>query len=301
VQNKAAIAANATQHEIIQESAERQRQEEKAPKQLERVQAQTAELIFPTFKGIAHFSRAYDRAMFDCGVEEYVATYAMQWISPPTQPYVAVYNIGNPEVMRRVAANPFIHTLPPADLVRLAADPTRQARWTNLVLHTLLPPLRELSVIFASKVRHICSFHRPVRTLEPFADLGRRTGAQLHLKESVKADVLNAIFPGLGHDSSELLFGTTTNLFYLTANYATQWEAIATCWSEGDYTLLQPTEPSCLAQLLAVVSMMQQTVTAKELELCALRPAHSPLCATRRRFSSIRANAAVCPPFVGSV
>ena len=227
-----------------------------------------------------------------------MATYAMQWISPPTQPYVAVYNIGNPESMRRGAANPFAHTLPPADLARLAADPTKQARWTNLVLHTLLPPLRELSVIVASKVRHICPFHRPAHTLEPFADLGRRTGAQLHLKESVKADVLNAIFPGLGHDWSELNFGTTTNLFYLTANYATQWEAIATCWAEGDYTLLQPTEPSCVQQLMVVVAMMMETVTAKELELCA---AHSPLCATRRRFSSIRANAAVCPPLVGSV
>ena len=157
MQNKAAIAANATQHEISQEAAERQRQEEKASKQLERVQAQMAELIMPTIQGIAHFSRAYERAMFDCGVEEYVATYAMQWISPPTQPYVAALNLGNPESMKRVAASPFYNTLPPADLARLAADPTKQARWTNLVLHTLLPPLRELSVIFASKVRHICT------------------------------------------------------------------------------------------------------------------------------------------------
>ena len=114
----------------------------------------------------------------------------------------------------------------------------------------------------------------------------------------MKIDVLNAIFPGLGHDWSELNFGTTTQFFHLTANYATQWEAIATCWAAGDYTLLQPTEPSCLLQLLTVVVSMMHTVSAKELELCA---AHSPLCATRRRFSSIRANAAVCPPLVGSV
>ena len=126
MQNKAAIAANATQHEISQEAAERQRQEEKASKQLERVQAQMAELIWPTLQGICHFQRAYERAMFDCGVEEYVATYALQWISPPTQPYVAVKNIGNPEAMRRCAANPFTCTLPPADLARLAADPATQ-------------------------------------------------------------------------------------------------------------------------------------------------------------------------------
>ena len=114
----------------------------------------------------------------------------------------------------------------------------------------------------------------------------------------MKADVLNTIYPGLGHDWSELLFGTTTNLFYLLANYATQWEAIAACWTEGDYTLLQPAEPCWAHQLTIIVSIMAQTVTAKELELCA---AHPPLCAKRRLFSSICANAAVCPPLVGSV
>ena len=114
----------------------------------------------------------------------------------------------------------------------------------------------------------------------------------------MKVDVLNAICPGLGHDWPELLFGSTTNLFYHMANYATQWEAIAACWAEGDYTLLQPAEPCWFSPLVVVVSIMMQTVTAKELELCA---AHPPLCAKRRLFSSICANAAVCPPLVGSV
>jgi hypothetical protein len=47
VQNRAAIAANATQHEIIQEAAERQRLEDKAGKQLERVQQQMALFVMP--------------------------------------------------------------------------------------------------------------------------------------------------------------------------------------------------------------------------------------------------------------
>jgi hypothetical protein len=47
VQNKASIAANVTQHEIIQETAERQRREDKAAKQLERVQLQMAERVWP--------------------------------------------------------------------------------------------------------------------------------------------------------------------------------------------------------------------------------------------------------------
>jgi hypothetical protein len=47
VQNKGSLAANATQHEIIQETAARQRQEDKAAKQLERVQMQMADRIMP--------------------------------------------------------------------------------------------------------------------------------------------------------------------------------------------------------------------------------------------------------------
>ena len=47
VQNKAAIAANATQHELVQEAAERQRHEDNAAKRLERVRDQQAYFINP--------------------------------------------------------------------------------------------------------------------------------------------------------------------------------------------------------------------------------------------------------------
>jgi hypothetical protein len=47
VQNKASIAANATQHQLIQEAAERQRAEDRAGKQLERVQDQMRLFINP--------------------------------------------------------------------------------------------------------------------------------------------------------------------------------------------------------------------------------------------------------------
>jgi hypothetical protein len=127
-----------------------------------------AGFMWPMLTLLPQFRRAYDRALFDCDLEEYMATYAMQWVSPPTQPYVAVHNVGDPEVMKRGARNPFAHTLPPVDLARLAADPTKQARWTNLVLHTMLPPLRELDPIIASKVHQIRSpRHRPAHTLKP--------------------------------------------------------------------------------------------------------------------------------------
>ena len=47
VQNRAAIAANSTQHEIVQEAAERQQLEDKVGKQLERVQQQMALYVWP--------------------------------------------------------------------------------------------------------------------------------------------------------------------------------------------------------------------------------------------------------------
>jgi hypothetical protein len=47
IQNKASITANSTQHDIVQEAAERQRVEDKAGKQLERVQAQMELFINP--------------------------------------------------------------------------------------------------------------------------------------------------------------------------------------------------------------------------------------------------------------
>ena len=47
MQNKAALSANATQHELVQEAAERQRQEDSAAKRLERVHNQQAYFVGP--------------------------------------------------------------------------------------------------------------------------------------------------------------------------------------------------------------------------------------------------------------
>jgi hypothetical protein len=152
VQNKASITANATQHELIQEAAERQRAEDKAGKQLDRVQLQNSEFVYPMNSLLGAFIRAYERAAFECGCESYTTTYAFEWISPPTQPY-ATLNGGDPETFKRIAASPFLYTLPPPDLARLAAEPTRRARWEELVSHTFLPPLRQLLPILQTKVR----------------------------------------------------------------------------------------------------------------------------------------------------
>jgi hypothetical protein len=153
IQNKASINANATQHDLMQEAAERQRAEERAGRQLERVQTQNAELVYPVGTLINQFCQAFVRVALECGLEEHMATYAYEFVSPPTQPHVTVYNAGNPKVFKAVAASPFFGTLSPDDVAHLAADPTKRTRWVELATHTLLPALRELVPIIQTKVR----------------------------------------------------------------------------------------------------------------------------------------------------
>ena len=73
-----------------------------------------------------------------------MATYAIEFVSPPTQPHVTVLNAGNPKTFKAFATSPFMGTLSPNDLAHLAADPTKRARWVELATDTLLPLLREL-------------------------------------------------------------------------------------------------------------------------------------------------------------
>ena len=163
VQNKALITANATQHELVQEASERQRAEDRAGKQLERVQIQNAELVYPVGTLITQFWMAFSRAALECGLEDTMATYAVEFVSPPAQPHATVFYASNPKMYKAGAASPFGFTLAPVDVARLAADPTKRARWVELATHTLLPVLRELVPIIQTKVRRAMCAHSPQR------------------------------------------------------------------------------------------------------------------------------------------
>jgi hypothetical protein len=160
VQNKAALAANATQHRLSQEAAERQLAEDRAGKQLERVQTQNAELVYPVGTLVQLFWQAFHRAALECGLEGLFVTYAVEFVSPPAQPHATIFYGGNPKMYKANAASPFGGTLPPDDLARLAADPTKRARWVELATHTLIPPLSELVPIIQTKGRRAtrCTF-----------------------------------------------------------------------------------------------------------------------------------------------
>ena len=89
----------------------------------------------------------------------------------------------------------------------------------------------------------------------------------MHLAELSKADVLNSTMPGLGRDWTETIMGLS-GVYYRTASYATEWEAVAARWAADDHTLLQPAEPCWLCPLMYAGNMLKQTVAKKELELC---------------------------------
>jgi hypothetical protein len=57
-------------------------------------------------------------------------------------------------------------------------------------------------------------------------------------------------------------------VYYHTASYATEWEAVAARWAVDDHTLLQPAEPCWLLPLTYTGNILQQSVAKKELELC---------------------------------
>jgi hypothetical protein len=89
----------------------------------------------------------------------------------------------------------------------------------------------------------------------------------MHLAELPKPDVLNSMLPGMGRDWTEIL-ASMGSVYYRTASYAVEWEAVAARWVADDHKLLQPAEPCWLTPLAYAGNMLKQTVAKKELELC---------------------------------
>ena len=124
---------------------------------------QLADFALPVQQLAAQFVQAFTTAAPRCGLKNSASTYCYEFYSPPTQPHVSVFNIGNPKSAKAFSANPFAFTLPPEDLERLAEDTAKRAHWIELVAHGLLPPLRGLVPIIRTKVRPASSIwiHSP--------------------------------------------------------------------------------------------------------------------------------------------
>ena len=156
VQARSAQNASEAQAGIEREAAERDKMEVKAAKQLERVQRQNEDFVYPVITLIFQFMCGFDRAAFNCGCEGFMTLQGHNWVSPRTQPHVSIFQ-HTQETAARTAATPFAHTLPSEDLEWLAADPARRGQWQELIAHMVLPWLRELMPILLTKVQGPCS------------------------------------------------------------------------------------------------------------------------------------------------
>ena len=114
---------------------------------------QNAEFVYPVNFALQRFAMAHNRLAYDCGLEDFVAAYAMEWVSPPTQPHVTILDYTT-SFFQAIGASPFFYVVPPADLARVDADPAKRARWVELATHTLIPPMRDLVTILQSTVRY---------------------------------------------------------------------------------------------------------------------------------------------------
>jgi hypothetical protein len=129
--------------------------------------------------------------------------------------------------------------LPPADLALLAADPALRTRYCELVLTVLLPPLRRLSQIVATK---------------------------MHLNESLPPARLDSLLPGIGRDWTSFI-GTLTVVYQHLPIYAAQFESLVVRWEQEQYDLLQPDSPSLHNVLVQISTEVLKSVASKELEL----------------------------------
>ena len=242
MQNRAAIAANATQHQIVREAAERQRQEDKAQKQLERVQLQMAEFVRPLNAHVAAWVWAWIFASEELGLSRN-SLYSVEFVAQPATPRIQILNITNPAGWNAAGRMPY-YKLAPEDVTLLESNPAKRERYSELVAHCMLPPLRHLT--------EMLTFKR-------------------HLNESIKPQQLATNMPQFGRDFSFL--GSTSEIYNHTVQYAAEFESVAARWARDDWGMLEPATSSPHTCLLMLLLEVLKAVGAKEVTL--LGAAHS--------------------------
>ena len=236
VQARSAQKSSDAQASLEREAAVREQAEAKAGKQLERVQMQMADFVRPLVTDINICFTVLPYVARELDLRAYLELYSIEFVAQPETPYVEMFNPLN--YFAAHGKNPLVK-IPPEDIDMLAADPAKRQRWAELCEHVLIPPLRRMSVVLATKS---------------------------HLSESTATDVLNGMMPGIGRDWSFL--GTTSVLFYTLQIFLGQFESLLVCWARGEWERLQPSAPGVHfgLQVLVVVHMLK-AVSTKEGEL----------------------------------
>jgi hypothetical protein len=166
----------------------------------------------------------------------------MEWFPQPATPYIDLPGFAtSPAYYAALGRAPYAE-LPPEDIALLAADPARRARYCELALTVLLPPLRRMSEILATKS---------------------------HLNESIAPTRLDPLLPGIGRDWTSYI-GTLSNLYFVMRVYTAQFESLAGRWEEERYDLLQPDSPGLHHILMFLITEQIKVVSKKEVELVGM-------------------------------
>jgi hypothetical protein len=238
VQARSAQKASGAQASLGREAAEREKAEAKAGKQLDRVQLQTAEWVRPLNMDVHFLIYGWIGIARECKLLGYLKLYSLEYVPQPATPYIELIVYTNPAMFAAYGRAPYVQ-LPPEDLALLAADPALRSRYCELAVTVLLPPLRRLSLLVATKT---------------------------HLNESLAPARLDPVLPGIGRGWASLL-GSLSFLYSQLQIYAAQFESLVGRWEEERFDLLQPDTPGP-HHILSFLCLEQiKDVGTKELEL----------------------------------
>jgi hypothetical protein len=212
--------------------------EAKAGKQLERVQLQVAERVRPLNMDINFVYHGWVAIARECKLVGYLGLYSFEYVPQPATPYIELFNMTNPAMYAAYARAPYAQ-LPPEDIALLAADAALRSRYCELAVTLLLPPLRRLSLLFATKS---------------------------HLNESIAPARLDSPLPGIGRGWTSLA-GTLSLLYIQLYVYAGQFESRLARGGEERFDRLQPDPPGPPTILSFLLVEMIKDVSTKEVEL----------------------------------
>jgi hypothetical protein len=94
-------------------------------------------------------------AAYELRLDDFLEGWGFKFFSPTAQPDVKVVN--SPSAFRQLLRKPYFK-LPPVDLSTLVGDAAKRQRWAALFTHTVMPPLRLMAEVLATKVC-ACTLH----------------------------------------------------------------------------------------------------------------------------------------------
>jgi hypothetical protein len=220
----------------------------------------------------AAVSEAVFNTWHEVGLAGAIAQWSVAWLPVPAAPHIEVHHFANPKAIGAALKAPYVK-LPPEDVALLDADPEKRQRYCELVAHSWVPPLRQLSEIFLTQVG---AFRTGCQRCPGFwvveAPL-TRVRAQAHLKESIPATRLDELMPNALGMSWDAALGTTTAVMSQTQTYFRQLESVVARWeATSDFSVLQPAAP--LPQMALAILFIQMTKAAGQKEVCHNKNTH---------------------------